>query len=140
MARVNATEYAEKWARRSKASTEDYRRGVERVNQAPGEAAAKQADLMARKVAESISSGKWQRAVAGVSLQDWQKSALEKGAPRIAAGVDSAQGAQVQMAEKLLANVDRAVAAANQTPRGSFEDNINRMISFARSMHDNPVK
>jgi hypothetical protein len=73
-------------------------------------------------------------------LQQWQDSALSKGAPRIAAGVDAAQGAQVQMAEKLLANVDRAVSAANATPRGSFEDNINRMISFARSMHDNPVK
>ena len=140
MARVNASEYAEKWGRRTKGATDDYRKGVERTSTAPGELAAQQADLMARKVAESIASGKWQRAVAGVSLQDWKTAALNKGAGRIAAGVDGAQTKQVQMAEKLLANVDRAVAAANQTPRGSFEDNINRMISFARSMHDNPVK
>ena len=140
MARVNASEYAEKWSRRTKASTEDYRRGVERVTKAPGELAAAQADLMARKVQEAINSGKWQRAVAGVSLQEWQKAATEKGAGRIAAGVDNAQGKQVQMAEKLLANVDRAVAAANATPRGDFEANMTRMVAFARSMHDNPVK
>jgi len=75
-----------------------------------------------------------------VSLQDWKTAALQKGAGRIAAGVDGASKKQVAMAEKLLANVDRAVAAANQTPRGSIEDNINRMVTFARTMHDNPVK
>lgn len=140
MARVNAAEYADKWARRTKGATEDYRRGVDRVTQAPGEKAAMQADLMARKVAESIASGKWQRAVAGVSLADWKRAALDKGAGRIAAGVDGASQKQVQMAEKLLANVDRAVQAADAIPRGSFEDNINRMVAFARSMHDNPIK
>jgi len=43
MARVNASEYAEKWGRRTKVATEDYRKGVERVSQAPGEKAAAQA-------------------------------------------------------------------------------------------------
>ena len=140
MARVNASEYAEKWGRRTKVATEDYRKGVERVSQAPGEKAAAQAALFAQKVAEAVASGKWQRSVAGVSLQDWKTAALQKGAGRIAAGVDGASKKQVAMAEKLLANVDRAVAAANQTPRGSIEDNINRMVTFARTMHDNPVK
>ena len=95
---------------------------------------------MARKVAESIASGKWQRAVSGVTLQEWKNAALNKGAGRIAAGVDGAQQKSMQMAEKLLAAVDSAVSQTNAIPRGSFEDNVQRMVTFARAMHDNPVK
>ena len=140
MARVNASEYVEKWSRRTKGATEDYRKGIERTSTAPGDKAAAQADLMARKVAESIASGKWQRAVSGVTLQEWKNAALNKGAGRIAAGVDGAQQKSMQMAEKLLAAVDSAVSQTNAIPRGSFEDNVQRMVTFARAMHDNPVK
>lgn len=135
MAKVNATEYAEKWARRIKGSTEDIRRGVMRTSEAPGMAAARQVQLMKANLIKSLEDGTWERNVSAVTLQDWQDKMIEKGVPRLAAGVDSAQAKQVQMAEKLLADVDASVAVVNQTPRGDIEQNIQRMTTFAREMH-----
>lgn len=134
MAKVTPQEYAEKWGRRLKGSTEDIRRGINRVSEAPGVAAARQADLMLAKVTESISSGRWAAKVAAVPLDEWKKKTAEKGLGRIASGVDAAQATQVQMATELLANVDAAVAVVNQTPRGTLEDNITRMTTFTREM------
>ncbi len=134
MARVTPQEYAEKWGRRLKGSTEDIRRGINRVSEAPGVAAAKQEGLMLAKVTESISSGEWARKVAAVPLEEWKKKTMEKGVGRIASGVDAAAATQVAMATELLANVDSAVAVVNQTPRGTLEDNITRMTTFVREM------
>lgn len=135
MAKINATEYAEKWARRIKGSTEDVRRGVARTTEAPGMAAARQVDLMKQKLLASIEDGTWAKNVSKVTLQEWQEKMTEKGIPRLAQGVDAAQASQVQMAEKLLADVDASVAVVDQTPRGDLEQNIQRMTTFAREMH-----
>lgn len=135
MARLTPAEYAEKWARRLKGSTEDIRRGIDRVAEAPGEAAARAQDVMLQKVTASINDGTWAAQVRGVSKEEWQKAAKEKGIGRIAQGVDSAAPRQGAMAERLLAAVDASVAEANRTKRGSIEDNITRMTTFVRGMH-----
>lgn len=134
MAKLNAQEYADKWGRRTKAATEDMRRGVLNTTQAPGAAAAKQVALMKQNLVRSLEDGTWERAVSAVSLQEWQDKMIEKGVPRIAAGIDSAMTKQVAMAEQLLADVDSVVNEVNKTPRGDLETNINRMNTFARGM------
>ena len=134
MARVNAQEYADKWGRRLKASTQDIQRGVDKVTEAPGAKAAASQQLMLQKITEAIQSGKWARRVSSVSLEDWKRLMKDKGIGRISAGVDAAMPKQVQTAERLLAAVDSAVNKTNQIPRGSLEDNINRMTTFVRAM------
>lgn len=140
MAKVTAQQYADKWGRRLKGSTEDIRNGVNNVKTAPGVLAAKQKELLKAKLIEAIDNGTWATAVAGVSLAEWQEKILNKGIPRISAGVDGAMGKQAVMAEQLLKNVDAAVAVVNQTPRGDLETNINRMTTFAREMNKRKVK
>ena len=134
MAKVTPQEFAEKWNRRMKGSTQDMQRGIERVTEAPGVAAAKQSALMLQKLTESLTDGSWARAVAGVSLQEWKDSAIKKGLQRIAAGVDGSTAYVAEAAQKLLADVDAAVAEVSRTPRGDLETNINRMATFARTM------
>lgn len=134
MARVSAQEYAEKWGRRLKGSTEDIRRGIARVSQAPGERAARAQDLMKTKLNASIDDGTWAAQVSAVSLQDWQQAASKKGVDRIAQGVDAAAPGQAQMAERLLAAVDNAAAKANALPKGTLEDSISRASTFIRTM------
>lgn len=134
MARVSAAEYAEKWGRRLKGASEDIRRGIARVSEAPGEKAARAQDLMLAKLMQAINDGTWAAQVRGVSLQDWIQAATAKGLPRIAAGVDAAQPSQVQMAERLLAAVDASAAEARKLPKGTLEDSINRMTTFVRGM------
>lgn len=140
MAKISAQEYAEKWGRRLKGSTEDIRRGIDRVKVAPGKAAAAQKDLMKAKLIAALDDGTWERMVSGVSLEEWQSAAKDKGLNRIAAGVDGAATKQVVMAEKLLKAVDESVAQVNRTPRGTLEDNINRMTTYAREMHKRKIK
>lgn len=140
MARVTAQEYAEKWSRRLKGSTEDIRRGIDRVAEAPGEAAARSKDLMLAKVTAAINDGTWESQVRGVSKEDWQRAAKDKGIGRIAQGVDSAMPKQTNMADRLLAAVDSSVAAANRVKRGTLEDNIQRMTIFVRSMSEKKLR
>jgi len=140
MARVTAEEYAEKWGRRLKASTEDVRRGIDRVDHAPGLQAARAQELMETRLMEAINSGMWAKQVAGVSLDEWKTAFLTKGVPRIAAGVDAAHNKQVDMAQDLLAAVDAASAKANALPKGTIEDSINRMSTFAREMHSRKLR
>lgn len=134
MARVSAQEYAEKWGRRLKAASEDVRKGIDRVKEAPGKKAAAAQDLMLAKVTASINDGTWRRQVEAVTLEDWKKAATEKGVGRISQGVDAAASKQPMMAEKLLAAVDASVAEANATKRGDLEANITRMTAFVRGM------
>ena len=140
MAKVNANEYAEKWGRRLKGSTEDIRRGINRVSVAPGEAAAAQIELMKANLMKSLEDGTWERNVRAVGLDEWKDKILNNGLQRIGAGVDAAQSKQVAMAEKLLAAVDASVEVVNRTPRGDLETNISRMTTFAREMNKRKIK
>jgi hypothetical protein len=134
MARASTSEVVAKWQSRTKAASPDYIAGVNRVTEAPGAAAARQAGLMLANLMASINSGEWAAAVAAVPLSVWKDAAVKKGAQRIAAGVDGATPQMQQIFTELLARVDAAVAEVNQTPRGDLETNIQRMATFARAM------
>lgn len=140
MAKVTPDEYAEKWARRLKGSTEDIRRGVEKVTVAPGIAAAKSAEKMLARLTEAVQSGMWANQVGAVSLDDWKTAFNVKGIGRIAAGVDAATPSQVVMATKLLKAVDESAAIANALPKVTLEDSINRMTTFVREMNKRKLR
>ena len=64
--------------------------GVNRVNQAPGQKAAAQAQKYINNVTASVP--KWQRKVAGVTLEQWRSAMITKGVPRVASGAQASQG------------------------------------------------
>lgn len=134
MARITPVEYAEKWGRRLSQATEDIRKGIARVERAPGESAVAAKDALRSRLLAAIDDGTWESQTRGVSLEDWKKAATDKGVERIQRGVSLAQASQVPMAERLLAAVDASVAEANQTKRGDLEANITRMTTFVRGM------
>lgn len=136
MARVTPAEFAEKWARRTKGATADYTRGIERVSEAPGAKAAARADKMLAGVQEAISTGKWQARVGAVPLSEWKAKATQKGAPRIAAGVDGATADMARFGGELLAAVDGAVAEIAAMPDATLEDRITRATSYMRRMSE----
>jgi len=134
MARVTPQQYSEKWGRRLKQSLQDVQAGVQGVTEAPTAAAARALDRAAIAYQEAISSGRTARKLNAVSLSDWQSSMVNKGIPRISAGVDQAASKQVQMAERLLAAVDSAKAKVDAMPKGTLADSISRMTAFATDM------
>jgi hypothetical protein len=130
MANVNPQDAAAAWAQRLSASTDKIAKGIDAVTVAPGQAAARQADVWANNTIAS--KPKWQANVAAVSLQDWQKAAKEKGVQRIPGGAQAAQAKFADFMTQLLPHIDRVKGTLQ--PRGNLDQNINRMVAFSRGM------
>lgn len=134
MARVSPEEFVEKHARRTKGATEDMRRGVERVSESPTAKAAMKADKMRQNINAALDSGKWQRGLQRVTLEDWKDKMLNKGVGRVAAGIDAAAPKVRGFAEEFLPFQDRVTAETHKMPDVTLEDGINRMVNQIRGV------
>lgn len=135
MARVNATQWLDKWATNLGNSGTYITNGVNRVTVAPGQAAAAASDRMLAGVTQSVTSGKWAARVSSVSLSDWQTAMIKKGLPRIATGTAQAKVTKVQQITTLLSNVDAAVSQVQSLPKGGIAAGIARATAFMTAMH-----
>lgn len=136
MARVDATEYQEKHARRLKASLDDIRKGVKAITVNPCEQAAAKQDKMLANVTDSINSGKWARNLKKVTLDDWKTKMIEKGVNRIPGGIDGAKEKTIAFASDLLPHVDAGVEKVKRMPDLTIEDSVARAGAFIRHMAD----
>jgi len=136
MPKLTPEEAREKHARRLKAATEDIRRGVMRVSEAPGVKAAQKVDKMRARLLEKIDDGTWARRVASVSLEEWRKLMTEKGIGRIAAGIDGAAEKMEDFFSQLFEYQDRLQQKIKDMPDLTFEDNVNRMVTWVRGMKE----
>ena len=134
MSRLTPEEAAAKQASRLKSSTEDIRRGIDRVTSAPTLKAVAKQDKMKQKLVASIDNGSWAKGLKNVSLEDWKTAAKEVGVNRIAAGIDAAQSKQVAFYGKLLPAVDAAKSKIAAMPDVTLDDSINRMTTYVREM------
>ena len=132
--KVTPEEYAEKQARNLKASTPDIRRGVERVTEAPTAKAAAAQDKMLARLTEAVTNGKWARGLNRVTLEDWKSKMLDKGVPRIAAGIDAAHEKVVAFASELLPFQASLQTSVTRMPDLTLEDNIQRAAEWMRGM------
>lgn len=130
MARVDPTTAATKWATRLSASTNDIKAGVERVTVAPGQAAARQADVWLLRV--QAAKDKWKRNVAAVSLADWQNKMITVGIGRIGSGASANQGKVQSFMTSFLPHVDAGVAKVKAMPNATLDDRINRAVAMIR--------
>lgn len=130
MAMPSASDAAAKWQQNTAGATSRYQAGVKAVTVAPGQAAARQANLWLAKV--TASRDKWASNTSRVTLAEWQEAAANKGAARLASGVQAAQPRYEQALSKLLPYIGSAVGALPQ--RGDLEANIGRMTAFVRKM------
>lgn len=132
MATVTPQEAADQWASRMAGATEKWAAGVDSVTVSPGQAAARQADAWANNTVAAKS--KWATNVAKVSLQDWKTAMKDKGGQRIGPGAQAAKGKFADFMTQLLPHVDRVKGTL--PARGSFDQNLNRMLAFSRGMHE----
>lgn len=110
--------------------------GINAVQVAPGQAAARQKAAYTAGVAAN--ADKWASRVGAVSLQDWKDAAINKGVQRIATGATAAQPKMAAAMAKLLPQIASAVAAL--PARGGIDQNLQRSNQFARAMHANAQK
>ena len=133
--KITPEEFAEKQARRLKASTPDIRVGIMRVTESPTAKAADKQDKMLANLQAAVNSGKWARGLRKVTLESWKDAALNKGLGRIAAGIDAAHDKVVDFASQLLPFEDRLQGEISKMPDLTLEDNIARMTNWARGMN-----
>jgi len=136
MAKLTASEFQEKHARRLKASVEDVRKGIDRVTESPTEKAAAKADKMLTNLTAAVQSGKWATGLKRVTLEEWKRKTRDVGVNRISAGIDAAKSKVVAFAEELLPHIDRGQEKLKGMPDITLDDSINRMTTFTRHMAD----
>lgn len=121
---------AANWAQRLGASTQKITDGINSVQTAPGQAAARQKAVWAQNVASA--QDKWASRVASVTLSDWQQAAITKGVARIGPGATAAQPKMQAFMTQLLPKVASVVGSL--PPRGTTDQNIQRAVAFMQGM------
>lgn len=134
MARLTPSEYADKLVQRASAAADDYRKGIQRVQRPPGEAAAAAQDKMLTNVQQAVSSGRWASRVRAVSLSDWQQRTADVGAQRYSQGIAAARPKIEARAAQLLSAVDAASAKVRSMPSTTKEQRIARSVAFQQAM------
>lgn len=134
MAKVTVDEYVEKHSRRLKGAVEDMRRGIERVSSSPTAAAANKKDKMRSNINASIDSGKWEKGLRRVTLEEWKGKMINKGLGRVATGIDEAAPKVRAFASDLLPYIDNLKGTVDKMPDTTLEDSVNRMTTFVRGM------
>jgi hypothetical protein len=132
--KLTPDQYVAKHAQRTKAAVPDYTAGVQNVSSSPTAAAAAKQQKMVTNLTDAVNSGKWKNGLLRVSLDDWKKATTEKGAGRIAAGVDGAAGKVLGFAQQLLPFESTLQETVNKMPDLTLEDSVNRATSWIRGM------
>lgn len=130
MANQTPDQIAAAWAQRLGQSTQKITDGVNSVTVAPGQAAARQKAVWAQNVVAA--QDKWAKNTAAVTLSDWQSAMTDKGVQRIASGATAAQPKFAAFMGQLLPHIDRVKSTL--PARGNLDQNITRMVNFARGM------
>lgn len=132
--RITPEEYAAKHARRLTAAIEDIRTGLGRVTESPTAKAATKQDKMLAELTRSVQSGKWAARLKSVTLEQWRTAAIEKGLPRIAAGVAGATAKMTDFGTQLFAYENTLLGKIAAMPDLTVEDAINRCSTWIREM------
>jgi hypothetical protein len=130
----NPADVASKWSRNLSSSTASIQAGVQAVTVAPTQLAARQQDAYLQGIQNAVASGKWAAGLQRVSLGDWQNSMITKGIPRIQQGAIAGKPRVENFMGQLIPFIQTQQRALAATPRGSLEQNLNRMTTWARGM------
>ena len=134
MAQKDPKQIAEKFVRRAQAATQDMVNGVNNVTVNPAQQAIAKEQKLLQNVTQAIQSGKWRRGMQTVTLESWKQSMITKGAPRVSAGVQAAQGKMEAFYTELLPYQEQLQTKLGSMPDLTLEDSINRATTWMRGM------
>lgn len=124
--RKSPSEATSKWVEKLGQSTQEMERGVDRVTEAPGLAAAAQVQKYIQGVQEKVN--KWRTNVSRVSLQDWQQSMKSLGIPRVAQGAQEKKGKMEAFQAEFFPYLDRVLAQVNSMPTTTKAQRIQKAV------------
>ncbi len=133
---LSASEIADLQVERLKSSTGRIRTGIERVQEAPGMKAGRQQEKLLQNFTEAVSSGKWRQRVEAVPLEQWKSDAINKGLPRISAGIEQAKPKIAEFHRQRQAHQGGIDGELDSMASTTLQDNINRMVHQVTRMAD----
>lgn len=134
MAKLSPSQVAEKHARRTKGAVQDMVQGVQNVTVNPAAQAITKKNKMVQNFNEAMNSGKWERGLKRVTLEGWKESMINKGAGRVAAGIDSALPKTEAFFAELLPFQEDLSKKVSTLPDLTLEDSIQRATTWIRGM------
>lgn len=117
---------ADKWAANLSASTSSITAGVNGVTQAPGAAAAAQADYWLQRV--TAAKQKFITNVGKVTLGQWKDAMINIGIPRVSTGAQANKGKMADFMTRFLPYLKTGVDSL--PPRGDLSMNIQRAVAM----------
>lgn len=136
MAKLNATEFADKLITRTRQAQPDYVKGIQRTTVNPAAEAAKNVGKWQTKVSSAEARDKFVRNLNKTSASDWQNAAITLGAPRLSQGVEQARSKIEAVAGPLLSHIDAGQSKVRNMPNVTLEDGIQRSAAFIRHMSE----
>lgn len=130
MSNQSPAQIAANWAARLGASTTKITEGINGVTVAPGAAAARQKAVWVQNT--TAAADKWATNVASITVDEWKRSMLEKGVPRIGQGANASVDKFTTFMSNLLPHIDRI--KSQLPPRGTLDQNIERSARMIRGM------
>jgi len=134
MPKLNAEQFQEKHARNLKAAREDMIAGADRVSVSPTELAAKKIDKMKANFVKAIESGKVERGLKRITLDDWKTKYKDIGVDRVAAGIDGAKAKVIAFASELLPFEATLQTEVNKMSDLTLSDSVARATKWITGM------
>lgn len=135
MAIPDAASAAEKWVSRMSSSTEEYRKGIQRVQENPMAKAAQNVDAYRQGIMDAINDGRYVAGLQRVTLQQWKDAASKTGAERLASGATAGKPKMMAFLQSFLPFLANAQAQVKAMPNATFEQRKARMNAMADLVH-----
>jgi hypothetical protein len=112
-----------------------YVEGIQNTTKDPVAAAVNAAQSMLSNFQQSVSSGRWQRAIQAVGKAGWQQASEAKAA-NYGVGVQAGLSKYEQAMTTWLPIINQAASAVQQMPSGTLSLNLARANAFATALYN----
>ncbi len=136
MARITPQQAAEKLGTRIGQSGTAYMNGVNAVTENPAQKAIAAAPKWVAGIQDAIANGRYERGLSRVTLTGWKNAVATYGQSRYVGSAQKAQANYLTFAQEFFPYLDQVSQTVNAMPANTIEDNIQRMITNVRMLHD----
>jgi hypothetical protein len=109
--------------------------GIRNTSKDPIAAAVNAQQAMLSNFQQSVSSGRWQRAITAVGKAGWQQASEDKSA-NYGVGVQAGLSKYEQAMTTWLPIINQAAASVQQMPSGTLALNLARANAFATALYN----
>lgn len=125
----------ENWGKRLSESAQRYRDGIAGVTANPMQAAAAKGETAKQRFADAIDTGKWQRGLNRVSLEEWKASA-QLGSQKLALGAAKGRTKFEKFMGRFLPFLEAVQRRVRAMPNTTYEERRARAMAQMDAVHE----